>query len=270
VIDPPQGPGVDADVDVRSPDAPSASGPSPSLAEPLLVFLAVTALSSALYWIGKSVAVVDQNLHGAIALVFLFGPSVAARITKRPFDPYSAGLRLSPVRQNLLVLGLAIVLTWPIFFGAFLGFYAGVCPLTQDPSWAYWADVMACPHWVGLERAQLRLPPDFLWLSLTQLLVVAVPEEVFFRGYLQSRLEARFPPTRRLWGAPVGWALLLASLLFAVGHVLVDFNPQRMAVFFPGLVFGWMRARTGSLAAAALFHTLCNLYSDVLHLTFFP
>ena len=257
-------------IDPLEGDCRSSAGPAPSLAEPLLVFFAATALSSALYWTGRSVAVVDQNLHVAIAFVFLFGPSLAARITKRPFDPYAAGLRLSPVRENLIVLGLAIAVSWPLFFGAFLGFYAGICPLVQNPGWAYWADVMACPHWVGLGQANLRFPPDFLWLSLTQLLVVAVPEEVFFRGYLQGRLEARFPPTRRLWGAPVGWALVLASFLFALGHVLVDFNPQRMAVFFPGLVFGWMRARTGSLAAAAVFHTLCNLYSDVLHLTFFP
>ena len=242
----------------------------PSLAEPLLVFLGATVLSSALYWTGKSVAIVGENLHGAIALVFLFSPALAARITGRPFDFYAAGLRLSPVRLNLLVLGLGIAVSWPIFFSAFLGFYAWVCPLTRDPAWAAFAELMTCPHWVGLGQAELRLPPDFFWLTVNQLLVVAVPEEVFFRGYLQGRLEERFPPTRRLWGAKVGWALVLSSFLFALGHVLVDFNPQRLAVFFPGLVFGWMRARTGSLAAAAAFHTLCNLYSDVLHLTFFP
>jgi membrane protease YdiL (CAAX protease family) len=58
-------------------------------------------------------------------------------------------------------------------------------------------------------------------------------------------------------------------VLFALGHVLVDFNPQRLAVFFPALAFGWMRARTGSLAAGAVFHALCNLLADVLHASFF-
>jgi len=99
--------------------------------------------------------------------------------------------------------------------------------------------------------------------------VVALPEEMFFRGYLLQRLEARFPPRHRLAGAPVGWALLLSAVLFALGHVLVDFNPQRLAVFFPALLFGWMRARTGSLAAGAAFHAFCNLLSDVLHTSFF-
>ena len=62
---------------------------------------------------------------------------------------------------------------------------------------------------------------------------------------------------------------ITSAVLFALGHVLVDFNPQRLAVFFPALVFGWMRARTGSLAAGAMFHALCNLLSDVLHTSFF-
>ena len=67
----------------------------------------------------------------------------------------------------------------------------------------------------------------------------------------------------------MGRTLLVTSALFALGHVLVDFNVQRSAVFFPALVFGWMRARTGSVAAGAAFHALCNLYSDVLHTSFF-
>ena len=122
---------------------------------------------------------------------------------------------------------------------------------------------------MGFSGGQLRLPPDFALLALNQVLVIAIPEELFFRGYLQGRLEARWPPGRRLLGAGVGRALLLSSVLFALGHFLVDFNPQRLAVFFPGLIFGWMRARTGSIAAGAGFHALCNLLADVLHGSYF-
>jgi membrane protease YdiL (CAAX protease family) len=99
--------------------------------------------------------------------------------------------------------------------------------------------------------------------------VVAIPEELFFRGYLMPALERRWPATRRLLGAPVGWALLLSSALFAIGHLVVVPNPQRLAVFFPALVFGWMRARTGSIAAGAFYHALCNVLSDLLHGSFF-
>jgi membrane protease YdiL (CAAX protease family) len=115
----------------------------------------------------------------------------------------------------------------------------------------------------------LQLPSGFVLMALSQLLVVALPEELFFRGYLMSRLEERWPSRQSLWGASVGWPLLVSSLLFGLGHFLVDFQPARLAVMVPALVFGWMRRRTGSLAPAAVFHALCNLFSEVLHQSFF-
>ena len=67
---------------------------------------------------------------------------------------------------------------------------------------------------------------------------------------------------------PLG-ALVVSSALFALGHLAVVPNPQRLAVFFPALVFGWMRGRTGSILAGATFHALCNIFADVLHTSFF-
>jgi uncharacterized protein len=115
----------------------------------------------------------------------------------------------------------------------------------------------------------LQWPPDFALLALNQVLVIALPEELFFRGYLLGRLEALWPPRRRLGGAPVGRALLVSAALFALGHFLVDFNPQRLTVFFPALLFGWMRVRTGSIVPGTAYHALCNLLADVLHTSTF-
>jgi uncharacterized protein len=241
------------------------------LVEPLVTFLAATALACGLYWAGRAVPLVGENLHGAIALLFLTAPRVASRLSGRDFDYHDAGLRLSPVRLNLAVLGGALAVTWPLFFVAFLTFYGSACALNTSPTWGYLVDWVAptCARWSGLAGAELRLPAGLALSALTQLVVIAVPEELFFRGYLQGRLEQRWPPRRSLAGAPVGWALVLGSALFALGHVLVDFDLQRLAVFVPGLIFGWMRSRTGSIAAGAAFHALCNVYSDVLHGSFF-
>ncbi|HEX7599528.1 MAG TPA: CPBP family intramembrane glutamic endopeptidase, partial [Polyangia bacterium] len=182
-----------------------------------------------------------------------------------------AGLTLAPVRLNLRILALAMVATWPLFLAGFFLFYGVLCS-GRAPLWAHrLTQVLSpiCPNWLGLGGFSLHLPAGLLLLALSQLLVVALPEEIFFRGYLMSRLEERWPSRRRLWGASVGWPLLVSSLLFGLGHFLVDFQPGRLAVMFPALVFGWMRQRTGSLAPAAMFHALCNLYSDVLHESFF-
>lgn len=242
-----------------------------SLVEPLAAFLVATALASALFWTAKVVPLVADNLHGAIAVVFLYVPWLAARLARRSFDYGEAGLTVRPVGTNLRVCGVAVLVTWPLFFIAFLVFYGTACRPNAPALLGYWAETFApiCHRWLGLSEVTLRLPPKFLLLALSQLLVVAVPEELFFRGYLWQRLEERWPSRVRVLGAEVGPTLLVTSGLFALGHVLVDFDPQRFAVFFPGLVFGWMRARAGSLAAGALFHALCNLLSDVLHTSFF-
>jgi membrane protease YdiL (CAAX protease family) len=49
-----------------------------------------------------------------------------------------------------------------------------------------------------------------------------------------------------------------------LGHVATIHDPGRLAVFFPSLVFGWLRARTGGVGAAIAFHALCNLFSESL------
>ena len=50
----------------------------------------------------------------------------------------------------------------------------------------------------------------------------------------------------------------------AIGHLLTEVNPNRLAVFFPALVFGWLRSRTRGIGAGVVFHALCNLYASYL------
>lgn len=241
----------------------------PRLREPLLTFLATTAVAAALYWTAKVVPPLHHNLNAAIAVLFFYAPVLAGRLARQPFDFREAGLTLGPVRANAATLGLAAAVTLPLFVAAFFAFYGVACaPARGDGPLAALARL--CPGgWHGWAGGHLRWPDSFALIAANQLLVVAIPEEVFFRGYLLQRLEAIWPARRRFLGAPLGLAWLLSAVLFALGHVLVDFNPQRLAVFFPALAFGWMRARTGSLAAAAVFHALCNLVADVLHTSFF-
>lgn len=97
-----------------------------------------------------------------------------------------------------------------------------------------------------------------------QLLVIALPEETFYRGYLQSALDEVYKPRWRVFGAQLGPSLLLTSALFALGHLCTEFNAARLAVFFPSLVFGYLRARTGGVGAGLVFHALCNLFASYL------
>jgi membrane protease YdiL (CAAX protease family) len=100
--------------------------------------------------------------------------------------------------------------------------------------------------------------------ALGQLLVIAFPEEAFYRGYLQSRLDEAWTPRWRVLGANVGPGLLVGAGIFALGHLATIPVPARLAVFFPALVFGWLRARTGGIGASVAFHAFCNLYAQAL------
>jgi len=109
-----------------------------------------------------------------------------------------------------------------------------------------------------------RLPDGFLALVLHQLLVVAIPEEVFFRGYLQSSLDHAFPrPRWRIAGVTVGPAVFLQAAVFAACHLATgDWTRLRVGAF--GLLAGWLRARSGSLAAPIVYHAVANVWVAVL------
>jgi membrane protease YdiL (CAAX protease family) len=100
--------------------------------------------------------------------------------------------------------------------------------------------------------------------ALGQLLVIALPEEAFYRGYLQTALDRELGKPLALLGTQLGAGLLLTSAIFAVGHLFTDLNPTRLAVFFPALVFGFLRARTRGIGASVVFHASCNLFAAYL------
>ncbi len=131
--------------------------------------------------------------------------------------------------------------------------------LLLPPYWLLWVS-----FWKPAEDFVFTAPPGVLDLVLGQLLVIALPEEAFFRGALQSVFDERWPPRRRILGAPLGLGVLVASALFALIHLVTTPHPERLAVFFPGLVFGWLRARTGGIGAAVVFHALANVFATFL------
>lgn len=98
-----------------------------------------------------------------------------------------------------------------------------------------------------------------LTLLLYQVFFVAIPEEFFYRGYMQTRLNEVFPRKFIIMGIPFGHALWITALVFAVGHSLVMLRWWHWAIFFPGLLFGLLRERTRGILAGAFFHAGCNI-----------
>lgn len=101
--------------------------------------------------------------------------------------------------------------------------------------------------------------------AAAQLLVVALPEETFFRGYVQTRLTDAFPANRKLGPVALSFgAVLIQAAMFGAVHIVSDLDPSRLATVFPGLLFGVVRAWRGGIGACIVLHALCNLFASTL------
>jgi membrane protease YdiL (CAAX protease family) len=102
----------------------------------------------------------------------------------------------------------------------------------------------------------------WLWIA-TQLLLIALPEEYFYRGFLQTRIGEALGSKEERHFMGVTGSIVITSVLFGLGHLLVPVGGvlliNRMAVFFPSLAFGWLRRRTGTIVAPIVYHAACNM-----------
>jgi hypothetical protein len=250
---------VSTPTDAEPPREPPASVPVPVLApaalaplalwRPLLAATVTTVIVTAASYLAPdryAATLVGVCFLGATWWLVLrhdeltvraHGLSLGGLLEPSPLDP----ARL--VRSAFTALGwalLLVVVAFPLFW---LGYRF------------YWR-----PH----AHFAIRWPPSLFDEIAGQLVVIALPEEAFFRGYLQTSLDRVWPPRWRILGADLGPGWLLASAIFALGHLLTIRHPARLAVFFPALVFGWLRKRTGGVGASVLFHASCNIFSATL------
>jgi len=98
----------------------------------------------------------------------------------------------------------------------------------------------ACQVVMGYTPAQRAF---FLVIGL----IAAFTEESIYRGYLQPALVERREQTQ---------GVLATAAIFAICHL--QFAPWRLlSLFLIGLVYGGLRARSGSLIAPAVAHLSC-------------
>jgi membrane protease YdiL (CAAX protease family) len=102
------------------------------------------------------------------------------------------------------------------------------------------------------------LPPNVWKVIGVQLVVVALPEEFFFRATVQAGFDTVFKPRWKILGIEFGWGLFLASLLFGLAHVFYQ-GPFGLTTAIPALVFGLLYTRRQNVMGAVIFHTACNL-----------
>jgi membrane protease YdiL (CAAX protease family) len=106
------------------------------------------------------------------------------------------------------------------------------------------------------------------WKMLELALAAGVSEEIFFRGYAQSRLNEAFGRPWRLLGVPFGPGLLLASAFFGLIHAanpadyflgVYQFAWPHALTTAAALYYGFLRERTGGVLAPAVVHAVTDI-----------
>jgi membrane protease YdiL (CAAX protease family) len=194
------------------------------------------------------------------------------RAEKASGDASWVGLHLRTWRTDVINAATLSLIVLPPYALAYhmLAVHAhGVFELIGAHSLArLWPARVFAPHIPDSAVAFFAAAWWFVQTVATHLLGVALPEETFYRGYLQPQLEHVMPPQARILGVPLGRAAIVSAALFALGHFLGEWNPLRFGPFFPALLFAWLRNATGSVVGAVVFHATCNVFGAVLYMLY--
>ncbi len=209
-----------------------------------------------------------------VPLLFIYAPvalcrwrgsdSWAYRLSIPAFRDLRAWGRAAGLAGTLAAL---IIVPWVVGYHVYQGFFPHLLEMVNHllgtgqldlallwPAHLSFGDIVGSvgPNWA-------RIPDEFPTLVAYQIFFVAIPEEFFYRGYLQTRLNEVHARRWSVVGAQLGVGALVANLLFAFGHSVVQVQWWHFATFFPGLLFAWAREKSGGVVPGALFHAFCNV-----------
>ncbi len=103
---------------------------------------------------------------------------------------------------------------------------------------------------LGTDWGSSSIDVAFLFLSVA--IVTPIAEELFFRGYVLDAINRKHGD----WTA-----IIWSAILFALVHV----DPFTMGqVFMGGIIYGWIRMRTGSLLPSIACHMMWNMLALVV------
>ncbi len=140
----------------------------------------------------------------------------------------------------------------------------------QIPKKKYWTNLIVIsilltfPILLGLVSGKLSI--QIISTVIWQFIFSGFGEEIFFRGYIQSRLNQSFGRPFEWKGIRFGWGLIISAAAFGVTHMLNtaniwlgDFNLAwwwGTFTFVGGLLFGLLREKTQSIIAPGVLHGL--------------
>ena len=163
----------------------------------------------------------------AVAALLLYFPYVWCRLRHEKERDYALSWFMGPGARRDVIVALSVTLI-PLTFVS----------MYWPPEWG-----QPGPHYPPLTRAIDGIGGG---------VAAAFIEETFFRGWLQTLLVRRM-------GVWVG--IFLATLCFALSHLVVLTGWLRVATFFPGLIMALLRHRNGSVLPGIIYHAVCNVWA---------
>jgi membrane protease YdiL (CAAX protease family) len=223
-----------------------------------LVFVPTTILTAVYVLLGHvQKAIPSLLLFYALALVILFPFELAVilRASKKEFGNYSVRSAFANQEKP----------NWKktLLYGSLLFGFAGIVSVTIGP----WEKSLTTPisnklaeiipvyfDWYNMEYLR-QYPENILLLTcvaygVLNVFVGPVIEELYFRGYLTSRISN--------WGK---YAPVLITVLFSLYHLWLPLqNLFRIFVFLPAAYIAW---KEKNIYIAILLHCLCNLFFTI-------
>ena len=206
----------------------------------LLTIVGTLALWFALYWAGLSDGLAFSMSSLVIEIILI--PLVLLYIyVDGSLDKIKEMLKFDSVKSALiLILAIPIVVTiidfllTIIYAIAWIGIFGEPSPNTD----------------LGTDWGSSSIDIAFLFLSVA--IVTPIAEELFFRGYVLDAINRKHGD----WTA-----IIWSAILFGLVHV----DPFTMGqVFIGGIIYGWIRMRTGSLLPSIACHMMWNMLALVV------
>ena len=180
-----------------------------------------------------------EGLPGLLALSIATSAAFVLTALIASGSPTPAALRLAPGREGGLTLVLGVV--GMLALGQTLDSLTALAGLTEHGSM------------MMIRRALSHAAGPELFLAVLVVGVLAgTAEEIFFRGYMQTRLAQRLPR---------GAAVFVTGLCFGAFHM--DWLHGLLAMIL-GFYLGWITELTGSALPAVICHILNNALFTIL------
>ncbi|UOE95973.1 type II CAAX endopeptidase family protein [Alkalihalobacillus sp. LMS39] len=145
--------------------------------------------------------------------------------------------------------------TRPTITSLLLSAFTGVALYLLIVFGKYLVILLSLPFLTALDQLATIIKPREWWHYLVLFLFIIPGEEIFWRGFVQKRLQQSYSP----FVAVIGATLLYASAHLYAGSVLLI-----AAAIVGGLVWGYIYIRTNNLLLAIASHVIFDLFLLVI------